>query len=124
MSATTTDLIVTIKANIVDYGGLEAVISNMVAAVRDKDPATKQYNFSVDADRTTLFVMERYPDAAAFMAHTENMGPFAGAFFSKIEVTDSAIHVAPDVELPAEFRAALEPFGTEFRTLIGSFEAL
>ena len=119
----TTDLIVTIMATIKDASGLEELTGQMVAAVADKDPATKQYSFSIDPDRKTLFVMERYPDPEAFMAHTQTMGPFAADYFGKVDVTWAAIHTAPGVELPDEFKAALAPFGTKFMTLVGSFES-
>lgn len=124
MPAAKTDLVVTIRATIKDYDGLEALIGEMVEAVEAKDPATRQYNFSVDAEKKTLFVMERYADAGAFFAHTKTLGPFAARYFEKIEVVSAAVHMAPGVELGAELEEALAPFGTSFMRFVGSFESL
>lgn len=114
----TTDLLVTIQADITDMEGLEEVIAEMVAAAREHDPATLQYTFSIDDEKKTLFVMERYADTRGFMAHAETMGPFAARYFSKIQVVHAAIHSAPGVELPDDFKAALAPFGTRFMRLV------
>ena len=118
-----TDLVVTIQATIEDYDGLEELIAEMVEAVKEKDPATRQYNFSVDEAKKTLFVMERYASADAFFAHTKTLGPFAERFFGKIEMVSAAVHRAPGVELPPALEEALAPFGTAFMTFVGSFES-
>ena len=57
-----------------------------VGVAEEKDPATNQYNFSIDERREKLFVMERYADAAGFFAHTQTLGPYAARYFEKIEV--------------------------------------
>lgn len=120
----TSDLIVTIRAAIRDYEELEDIISEMVQGVRDKDPATIQYSFSIDDQKETLFVLERYSDANGFLAHIENMGPIAARYLEKVEVIDAAVHVAPGTILPLELQQALAAFGTSIMTYIDRLDGV
>ena len=120
MPSSATGLTVTIIANIKDFDALQAVVTEMVATAADKDPGTQAYSFSVDEERKTLFVYERYVNVAAFGAHAANMGPFADRYFGAVDVTSAAVHMPAGAALPPEIKQSLDAFGTKYMTFIGS----
>jgi len=56
----------------------EAVLEELVAVVRDRDPGTISYGFYRDARSGRYVVIEQYADAAAIRAHLANVGPLIG----------------------------------------------
>lgn len=55
--------------------------------VRAKDPGTIEYNVYLNAEGTEAFVHERYRDAAAGMAHSENISELMPKFLEVATIT-------------------------------------
>lgn len=112
------DIIVTIQALIKNYDGLKEIIAKMIKTVKEKDIDTKEYKFSIDEEKNTLFVVERYSNISGFLAHTENMTPYAQEYFAKIELVNSFMHIPSDIEIPNEIKNTLKSYGTKFLTFV------
>lgn len=120
---TNTNLYLTVEATVKDFNGLQEVVTNMLATVKEKDPGTMQYDVAIDEEKRTLFTMERFTDANAFFVHCQNTEPFNEELFSKIEVTNMSAYTAPGVEIVPELKQALAAQGAKFMTFIGMVES-
>ena len=68
----------------------KAVAAKFLAVTREKDPATRQYDWFLSADQTECVVQEAYDDADGFLAHLENVS----ALFPEFDaIAESALEV-------------------------------
>lgn len=118
------DLVITIQLRIKESAGLEDLVSQLVEAVRANDTGTRQYNFSVDSARATMFVIERYSDPQSVLEHMGTVAGLAPRFFEQVEVMSAYLHCDEGVVIPEQLKEALTGFGIQYMTFLGRFESL
>jgi quinol monooxygenase YgiN len=76
----------------------KSIVPNIVAAVREKDPATKAYSWYLNEDLMECVVWEVYANSEAVLAHAGNVGEYLGQL---AEVADLTIEIygSPSQEL-------------------------
>jgi quinol monooxygenase YgiN len=93
------------------------LVADIVAA-SSKEPGTLAYQYSVNADETTVHIFERYRDSDAFVAHVEQtFGGYAERFLALVTVASLVVYGAPN----AAARKALDSFNASYMTLFGGF---
>ena len=94
-----------------------ALVADIVAASRE-EPGTLAYQYSVNADETTVHIFERYRDSDAFVAHVEQtFGGYAERFLSMVTIASLVVYGNPN----AAARKALDSFNASYMTLFDGF---
>ena len=119
-----TDLTITFQLRIKEFTGLEELVSKLVDAVQANDVGTRQYSFSLDSARTTLFVIERYSDPQSVLDHMGTVAALAPKLFEHVEVMSAYLHCHKSVVIPKSLKEALAAFGIQYMTVVESFESL
>lgn len=90
----------------------EQVAAEALAVARD-DPGTIRYDWFLDDTRGVCAILEAFEDSAAFLAHTQNLGPLLQRLS---ELADIEIEMFGDPS--AEVRQAAAKMGAPvYRTL-------
>jgi quinol monooxygenase YgiN len=83
-----------------------------------KEPGTLAYQYSVNEDKTTVHIFERYQNSSAFVSHVENtFAQFAEQFLALVSVVSLTVYGAPD----ASARKALDSFNAVYMTIFDGF---
>ena len=93
------------------------IVGQLVAAAK-AEPGTLAYEFSIDADQSTIHIFERYRDSDAVASHVaQTFGPFAERFLSLAKVSRFVVYGTPN----AEAQRAIAGFNPEYMTLFDGF---
>lgn len=93
-----------------------ALMEEMVASTRDREPGALRYEWFVSGD--SVHILETYADSAAGMVHVANLGQhFVARLMAVVEITRLCVYGRPSDEL----REALASLGAEFRAPLGGF---
>ena len=97
------DAICKIHAGKIDE--FQAAARKLLAAVREKDTGTLQYDWFLDRERGVCVVREAYADSSALLQHMANMGSLLGGL---MELTDLSVEIFgdPSPELAAALAGA------------------
>ena len=64
------------------------------------EPGTLDYEFSIDADQSTVHIFERYRDSDAVVSHVmQTFGSFAERFLSCVTVSRFVVYGSPSAEV-------------------------
>lgn len=96
----------------------QALMEEMVAAVRDNEPDTLAYDWTISGDRTVCHIFERYRNSAAVMAHLGWFGAnVAQRFMAAVEPKRLVVYGSPD----AAATKALDGLGAVYMKPFGGF---
>ncbi len=77
--------------------------------VRTKEPGTLQYDSYFNDDQSECFVMERYRDSEAAIAHAENVSDLMEPILATVSVVHGEILGEPSAELRAKLAGSEVP---------------
>ena len=101
-----------------ELAAARALMEEMIAATRESEPGTLNYEWYLDENESVCHIHERYADSAAVMTHLENFGAkFADRFLAALEPTRFTVYGDPSDEA-AE---ALGGFGAVFHSPTAGF---
>ena len=119
--ATENQIIFTINANIVEgkADSFEALLKEMVPAVKASEPDTTRYQYFMSPDNKKLTLIEVYPnnEAALFHMAAFAVSPFGEEFLASISITSFVIARNASPEL----LKSVEPFTLDNRPLVQGF---
>ncbi len=97
------------------------LMEEMVTGTRESEPGTLIYEWSISADRRTVWILERYTDSDAVMTHMGTFGGrFAGRFLAILTPVRLVVTGSPDERV----RKALEGLHPAWGGARGWFHAL
>ena len=95
-----------------------SLMQDMVAAARDNEPRTLNYEWNISDDGTVCHIYVRYENPAAVMLHMAAFGTkFTRRFMELVQITRLVVYGAPS----AEVKAALAPYGAVYLAHFGGF---
>ena len=98
---------------------LRALMEEMVAAARNNEPATLNYEWNISDDGAVCHIYVRYENPAAVMQHMNVFGTkFTDRFAALAQITRLVAYGAAN----AEVKAALAPYGAIFMQQFGGFK--
>jgi len=76
-----------------------ALMNEMIASAREKEPGTLSYEWSISADASVCHIFERYTDSEAILIHLVTFGKeFAPRFLELLSPTRCVIYGSPSQE--------------------------
>lgn len=99
-----------------DFGEFEELIRPLIAATSE-EPDTTIYEYVVNADRTTVHIIERYRIAGLLPHVEETFAPFAERFLALARIDKLFVYG----ETTPAIRAKLDGFGAEYLTPFAGF---
>lgn len=98
---------------------LRSLMQEMVAAARNNEPGTLNYEWNLSADGTVCHIYVRYENPAAVMLHMAAFGTkFTSRFAALARITRMTVYGVPS----AEVKAALAPYGAVYLAPLGGFK--
>lgn len=95
---------------------LEILIHNVVAETA-KEPDTLAYEYTVNADKTVVHIIERYRTQGLISHVEKTFAPFAEEFLSLVTIEKLYVHG----DTTPEIRAILDQFGAIYLTSVDGF---
>lgn len=81
--------------------------AEMIKKVEANEPNIVSYDWFLSDDKSKCYVLERYKDSEAVLAHLGNIGEMMGPLLELAPITRLKLYGNPSDEL----RQAVEPFG-------------
>ncbi len=98
---------------------LRDLMQDMVAAARNNEPGTLNYEWNISDDGTVCHVYVRYANPAAVMLHMAAFGTkFTDRFMALAQITRMVVYGSPG----AEVKAALAPYVAVYLAPWGGFK--
>ncbi|MDA1263866.1 MAG: antibiotic biosynthesis monooxygenase [Planctomycetota bacterium] len=85
----------------------KTVMEELVASTRG-EPGTLMYEWYISDDETTVQILERFEDTAAYLLHGDGFAPFAERFLATVDIRSFRVFGDPD-EAARERLAGLGP---------------
>jgi quinol monooxygenase YgiN len=93
------------------------IVGQLVAATKN-EAGTLAYEFSINADQSTVHIFERYRDSNAIVSHvTQTFRPFAERFLAVARVLGFVVYGTPSTEA----REVLAGFNPTYMTPFDGF---
>lgn len=95
------------------------LMQDMVAAARNNEPGTLNYEWNISGDGSVCHIYVRYEDPAAVMLHMAAFGTkFTERFMALARIIRMVVYGTPS----AEVKAALSPYGPVYFAPFGGFK--